>query len=420
MFGIRCRIIQLPEASCFLSLEQRGCLNCGRIVIEFRFHLSKFQFFSSSLSFQVFSISVFHSPVLFLYPFLMKPDLRVKKRIPYAVANFEQMREENYYFVDKTKYIQTLEDYTAPVFLRPRRFGKTLWCSILECYYDINRAHKFDALFGGTYIGENPTPEKSSMLVMRFNFSVVSVSDNGNEIKQSFDGVCEGAMNIFLTRYAIRYIDSEVNVKMVAGILGEKLGMTRIFAKNGESIPVTVILAGPCQVIQKKTIEKDGYNAVQLGFKEVKEKKVSKPIANHLSKYKVKPIKYIREFKVIDSNKYSSGAELRVDIFKEGDKVDIVGISKGKGFAGAIKRHNFSGGPKTHGQKEYFRSVGSIGATDAARVFKGQKLPGHMGADRVTVKNIEVVKIDLERNLILVRGSVPGAKGAILAINKNR
>jgi len=206
---------------------------------------------------------------------------------------------------------------------------------------------------------------------------------------------------------------------MVAGILGEKLGMTRIFAKNGESIPVTVILAGPCQVIQKKTIEKDGYTAVQLGFKKVKEKKVSKPITGHLNKYKVSSIKHIREFKVNDSDKYSSGAEVKVDIFKEGDKVDIVGISKGKGFAGAIKRHNFSGGPKTHGQKEYFRSVGSIGATDAARVFKGQKLPGHMGTDRVTVKNIEVIKINLERNLILVRGSVPGAKGAVLVINKN-
>jgi len=206
---------------------------------------------------------------------------------------------------------------------------------------------------------------------------------------------------------------------MVAGILGEKVGMTRIFAKNGESIPVTVILAGPCQVIQKKTIEKDGYNAVQLGFKEVKEKKVSKPITGHLNKYKVSSIKHIREFKVDNSNKYSSGAEVKVDIFKEGDKVDIIGISKGKGFAGAIKRHNFSGGPKTHGQKEYFRSVGSIGATDAARVFKGQKLPGHMGTERVTMKNVEVVKINLERNLILVRGSVPGAKGAVLVINKN-
>lgn len=206
---------------------------------------------------------------------------------------------------------------------------------------------------------------------------------------------------------------------MVAGILGEKVGMTRIFAKNGESIPVTVIIAGPCQVIQKKTIEKDGYNAIQLGFKEIKDKKVSKPIAGHLNKFKVSSIKHIREFKVNDTNKYSSGTEVKVDIFKEGDKVNIIGISKGKGFAGAIKRHNFSGGPKTHGQKEYFRSVGSIGATDAARVFKGQKLPGHMGTDRVTVKNIEVVKINLERNLILVRGSVPGAKGAVLVINKN-
>jgi large subunit ribosomal protein L3 len=205
---------------------------------------------------------------------------------------------------------------------------------------------------------------------------------------------------------------------MVAGILGEKLGMTRMFTKNGESVPVTVILAGPCQVIQKKSIEKDGYIAVQLGFKEVKEKKVSKPIAGHLNKYEASPINYIREFKIDDSSKYSSDKEIKVDIFKEGDKVDIIGISKGKGFAGAIKRHNFSGGPKTHGQKEYFRSVGSIGATDAARVFKGQKLPGHMGTDRVTVKKLEIVKINLERNLILVKGSVPGAKGAILVINK--
>ncbi len=205
---------------------------------------------------------------------------------------------------------------------------------------------------------------------------------------------------------------------MVAGILGEKVGMTRIFAKNGESIPVTVILAGPCQIIQKKNLKKDGYNAVQLSFKEVKEKKISKPIANHLNKYKTKPTKYIREFKVDDSSKYSSGAEVKVDIFQEGDKVDIIGISKGKGFAGAIKRHNFSGGPKTHGQKEYFRSVGSIGATDAARVFKGQKLPGHMGTDRVTIKNMKVVKINLERNLILVKGSVPGAKGTMIVINK--
>jgi large subunit ribosomal protein L3 len=209
-----------------------------------------------------------------------------------------------------------------------------------------------------------------------------------------------------------------VEVQMAAGILGEKIGMTRIFTKNGESIPVTVILAGPCRVIQRKNLEKDGYNAVQLGFKEVNKKKVSKPIIGHFNKFKVEPLKYMREFKVDDSNKYSSGMEVKVDIFKEGDKVDIISISKGKGFAGAIKRHHFSGGPKTHGQKEYFRSVGSMGATDAARVFKGKKLPGHMGSDRVSMKNIKVVKVDLGRNLILVKGSVPGAKGTMVIINK--
>jgi large subunit ribosomal protein L3 len=209
-----------------------------------------------------------------------------------------------------------------------------------------------------------------------------------------------------------------VEVQMAAGILGEKIGMTRIFTKNGESIPVTVILAGPCRVIQRKNLEKDGYNAVQLGFKEVNKKKVSKPIIGHFNKFKVEPLKYMREFKVDDSNKYSSGMEVKVDIFKEGDKVDIISISKGKGFAGAIKRHHFSGGPKTHGQKEYFRSVGSMGATDAARVFKGKKLPGHMGSDRVSMKNIKVVKVDLGRNLLLVKGSVPGAKGTMVIINK--
>jgi large subunit ribosomal protein L3 len=171
-------------------------------------------------------------------------------------------------------------------------------------------------------------------------------------------------------------------------------------------------------VIQRKNLEKDGYNAVQLGFKEVNKKKVSKPIIGHFNKFKVEPLKYMREFKVDDSNKYSSGMEVKVDIFKEGDKVDIISISKGKGFAGAIKRHHFSGGPKTHGQKEYFRSVGSMGATDAARVFKGKKLPGHMGSDRVSMKNIKVVKVDLGRNLILVKGSVPGAKGTMVIINK--
>ena len=206
--------------------------------------------------------------------------------------------------------------------------------------------------------------------------------------------------------------------KMAIGILGEKVGMTRIFAKNGESIPVTVILAGPCRVIQQKNIENDGYNAIQLGFKSIKKKNISKPLAGHFNQYKIDPLKYIREFRVDDLSKYSSNTEIKVDIFKESEKIDVIGISKGKGFAGAIKRHHFSGGPKTHGQSDYFRSVGSIGATDAERVFKGQKLPGHMGTDRIKMKNLEVIKVDIERNLILVKGSVPGAKGTMLIINK--
>ena len=207
---------------------------------------------------------------------------------------------------------------------------------------------------------------------------------------------------------------------MAEGILGEKVGMTKVFTENGESVPVTVIMAGPCRVIQKKNIEKDGYNAIQLGFKNIKKNKALKPIVGHYSKSKVEPLKYLREFKITDLNKYVLGQEIKVDIFKKGEKVNIIGTSKGKGFAGAIKRHNFSGGPKTHGQKEYFRSVGSIGATDAARVFKGQKLPGHMGTDRVNIKNLEVVKVDIERILILVKGSVPGANGEMLIINKGK
>ncbi|MCK5766801.1 MAG: 50S ribosomal protein L3 [Candidatus Atribacteria bacterium] len=207
---------------------------------------------------------------------------------------------------------------------------------------------------------------------------------------------------------------------MAEGILGEKVGMTKVFTDKGESVPVTVIIAGPCRVIQKKDTEKDGYNAIQLGFKSIKKNKALKPIIGHYSKSKIDPLKYLREFKINDSKKYTLGQEIKVDIFKQGEKVTIIGISKGKGFAGGIKRHNFSGGPKTHGQKEYYRSVGSIGATDAARVFKGQKLPGHMGTDRVNIKNLEVVKIDTERNLLLVKGSVPGAKGEMLIINKGK
>ncbi|MEA2020947.1 MAG: 50S ribosomal protein L3 [Candidatus Caldatribacteriota bacterium] len=207
---------------------------------------------------------------------------------------------------------------------------------------------------------------------------------------------------------------------MAEGILGEKVGMTKVFTEKGESVPVTVIIAGPCSVIQKKDTEKDGYNAIQLGFKSIKKNKASKPIIGHYSKSTIEPLRYLREFKINDSKKYTLGQEIKVDIFKQGEKVTVIGISKGKGFAGGIKRHNFSGGPKTHGQKEYYRSVGSVGATDAARVFKGQKLPGHMGTDRVNIKNLEVIRVDTERNLLLVKGSVPGAKGEMLIINKGK
>ena len=205
---------------------------------------------------------------------------------------------------------------------------------------------------------------------------------------------------------------------MTIGIIGEKLGMTRVFDKKGDSIPVTVILAGPCPVIQLKDKEKDGYKAVQLGFKEIKKKKISKPLLGHFNKVKIAPLKYLREFKVEDTYTISPDTEIKVDIFQEGERVNVTGISKGKGFAGAIKRHNFAGGPKTHGQKEYHRAVGSLGATDAQRVFKGKKLAGHMGEDKVKIKNLEVVRVDSERNLILLKGSVPGAKGTILTINK--
>jgi len=205
---------------------------------------------------------------------------------------------------------------------------------------------------------------------------------------------------------------------MAMGIIGEKLGMTRVFNKEGYSIPVTVIQAGPCPVVQIKSKEKDGYTAVQLGFKETKKKKASQPLIGHFARAKLEPLKYLREFKVQDPGELTLGSEVKVDIFKEGGKVDITGISKGKGFASAFKKHNFSGGPKTHGQKDYYRAVGSLGATDAGRVFKGKRMPGHAGNNQVKMKNLEVIRVDVERNLILIKGAVPGAKGTILLINK--
>ncbi|HHY31632.1 MAG TPA: 50S ribosomal protein L3 [Firmicutes bacterium] len=204
---------------------------------------------------------------------------------------------------------------------------------------------------------------------------------------------------------------------MPKGILGRKLGMTQVFGENGEVIPVTAIEAGPCVVVQKKTKESDGYTAIQLGFGEIRESLLTKPERGHFKRARVKPMRYLREIRVKDDSPYDVGTEIKVDIFTKGDRVDVVGTSLGKGFAGVIKRWNFRRGPMGHGSM-YHRRVGSLGATDPARVFKGRKLPGRMGAERVTIQNLEVVKVDPERNLLLVKGSVPGRRGGLLLVKE--
>lgn len=200
-------------------------------------------------------------------------------------------------------------------------------------------------------------------------------------------------------------------------ILGTKIGMTQIFDEHGVVIPVTVIQAGPCTVIQKKTVETDGYGAVKVGYADANEKRLSKPQKGQFSKIKVTPKKYIREFRADDFDKYEVGQEIKVaDMFESGEKIDVTGISKGKGFAGVIKRYGHQRGKETHGSM-YHRRVGSMGAnTNPARVFKGKKLPGHMGVDRVTVQNLDIVRVDAEKNLLLVKGAVPGAKGGLVII----
>ena len=202
---------------------------------------------------------------------------------------------------------------------------------------------------------------------------------------------------------------------MKKALLGKKLGMTQIFDKDGKVIPVTVIEAGPCTVVQVKTKDADGYEAVQLGFGEVKAKKVTKPAAGHFKKANVEPKKHLREFR-LEEISYNVGDELKADVFTAGESVDITGTTKGKGFQGVIKRHGQSRGPMGHGSM-YHRRPGSMGPTSTpGRVFKGKKLPGHMGMQQVTIQNLEIVSVDLNKNVILVKGSVPGNKGAILKI----
>lgn len=203
------------------------------------------------------------------------------------------------------------------------------------------------------------------------------------------------------------------------GILGKKVGMTQIFDEAGNVIPVTVIEAGPCFVTQVKTKERDGYQAIQLGFEEVKLKRLTKGQLGHLRKRDLPPLRYLREIRVNDVSGYEEGQKIRVSIFDVGDLVDVAGISKGRGFAGVVKRHGFKGGPKTHGQSDRHRAPGSIGQTTTpGRVYKGKRMAGHMGNERVTVQNLRVVLVDPERNLLAVKGAVPGARNGLLLIRE--
>jgi large subunit ribosomal protein L3 len=205
---------------------------------------------------------------------------------------------------------------------------------------------------------------------------------------------------------------------MTKGILGKKLGMTQIFTPQGEVIPVTVVEAGSSVVLQNKTVESDGYNAVQLGFGTVKDKKVTKPMQGHFAKSGAKPVKYIREMRLPTAPEYEVGQIIGVDIFSDGEMVDVTGTSKGKGFAGGIKRHHFACGPMGHGSKSH-REPGTIGSRmsgGGGKVFKGKKLPGRMGGQKVTIQRLTIAKIDTGRNLILIKGAVPGPKGSFIFI----
>jgi large subunit ribosomal protein L3 len=201
------------------------------------------------------------------------------------------------------------------------------------------------------------------------------------------------------------------------GILGRKLGMTQIFDDAARAIPVTVIEAGPCRIAQVKTPKRDGYSAIQLAFEEVDDGKLTRPEAGHFTKTKLKPHRHLVELRIADAGHFQVGQEVRVDVFEAGERIDVVGTSKGKGFAGVYKRHNFGGAPGSHGTERKHRTPGSVGAgTTPARVFKGLKLPGRLGHERITTLNLEVVKADRERNVLLVKGAVPGPNGGLVIV----
>ena len=205
---------------------------------------------------------------------------------------------------------------------------------------------------------------------------------------------------------------------MAIGLLARKIGMTQMFDENGVIIPVTLIEAGPCPILQKKTVETDGYNALQLGFDEKKNGRANRPMTGHLEAAKAKPVRIVREVRIEDLGAYEVGGVVDLDVFKAGEKVDVVGVSKGKGFAGPIKRHHNTRGPETHGSM-YHRRTGSLGQSAwPSRVYKGKPMAGHMGAARVTIQNIEVVRVDKERHQLVLRGAVPGADNGYLMISK--
>ncbi|MED1467383.1 50S ribosomal protein L3 [Bacillus salipaludis] len=202
---------------------------------------------------------------------------------------------------------------------------------------------------------------------------------------------------------------------MTKGILGRKIGMTQVFVENGNLIPVTVVEAAANVVLQKKSVETDGYEAIQIGFDDKREKLANKPEKGHAAKANTAPKRFVREIRGVDVAGYEVGQEVKVDIFAAGETVDVTGISKGKGFQGSIKRHGQSRGPMAHGSR-YHRRPGSMGPVAPNRVFKGKALPGRMGGEQVTVQNLEIVKVDVERNLLLIKGNVPGAKKSLIKI----
>lgn len=204
---------------------------------------------------------------------------------------------------------------------------------------------------------------------------------------------------------------------MITGIVGKKIGMSQVFLEDGRMVPVTVVQAGPCTVTQVKTGDKDGYVAVQLGFGD--KKRANRPTRGHLKK--TGPFRYLREVPADDVEGVNPGQTIRVDVFDSGDKVDVTGTSKGRGFQGVVKRHGFAGGPRTHGQSDRWRAPGSIGGgTTPGRVYKGKRMAGHMGNQRVTVQKLEVVQVDVERNLLLIKGATPGSPNGLLLIRKSR